>query len=302
MSEVEWKKQKAALESSPDYIIVRKSKKAGTIAGVQTNEGKDGIATTYFEINKNDLGAAGGGGYDDTKIYLELANLQDQIDDLDIPDTSDLATKNELTALQNQVTKDIADLTDHLNNHPSGDTDLSDIEDAIQKLNDDLADLGTALKAVEDGLAQEVLDRQEGDKTLQDQIDVINTSGYDDTKVKEDIQANADAIAEIQTKGYDDTELRGLVQGNTDALADKSDTDHTHDDYLTASDLPDPYDDTELRDLISDEETARVEGDKDLQDQIDAINDTGYDDTKIREDFAEADQALQDQIDALEAF
>ena len=302
MSEVEWKKQKAALESSPDYIIVRKSKKAGTIAGAQTNEGKDGIATTYFEINKNDLGAAGGGGYDDTKIYLELASLQDQIDDLDIPDTSDLATKNELTALQNQVTKDIADLTDHLNNHPSGDTDLSDIEDAIQKLNDDLADLGTALKAVEDGLAQEVLDRQEGDKTLQDQIDVINTSGYDDTKVKEDIQANADAIAEIQTKGYDDTELRGLVQGNTDALADKSDTDHTHDDYLTASDLPDPYDDTELRDLISDEETARVEGDKDLQDQIDAINDTGYDDTKIREDFAEADQALQDQIDGLEAF
>ena len=164
MSEVEWKKQKAALESSPDYIIVRKSKKAGTIAGAQTNEGKDGIATTYFEINKNDLGAAGGGGYDDTKIYLELANLQDQIDDLDIPDTSDLATKNELTALQNQVTKDIADLTDHLNNHPSGDTDLSDIEDAIQKLNDDLADLGTALKAVEDGLAQEVQDRQEGDK------------------------------------------------------------------------------------------------------------------------------------------
>ena len=42
-------------------------------------------------------------------------------------------------------------------------------------------------------------------KNLQDQIDTINTSGYDDT------------------------ELRGLIQGNTDALGDKSDTDHTHD-------------------------------------------------------------------------
>jgi hypothetical protein len=299
--EAAWKLGKAKYEE-PGYVIVRKSKGVGDLRA-DLKVGLDGVAGEWIKLNKSDLGSGGAGGsYDDTALWKEIADLNDKVDNLDIPDTTDLATKNELAALQNQVTKDIADLKDHLDNHPSGGGDTTQIEEDIAKLQESVAGLETALETVEDGLAQEVQDRQEGDKALQDQIDVINTSGYDDTKVKEDIKANADAIAEIQTKGYDDTELRGLVQGNTDALADKSDTDHTHDDYLTASDLPDPYDDTELRGLISDEETARVEGDKDLQDQIDAINDTGYDDTKIREDFAEADQALQDQIDALDPF
>ena len=91
MSEAEWKVTKAGLESSPDYIIVRKSRQQGSLGG-QLSSGKDGVATSWFEINKNDLGAAGGGGYDDTKVWVELDSLQKQIDDLDIPDTTDLAT------------------------------------------------------------------------------------------------------------------------------------------------------------------------------------------------------------------
>ena len=49
------------------------------------------------------------------------------------------------------------------------------------------------------------------------------------------------------------------------------------------------YDDTALRGLISDEETARIDGDAALQGQIDAIQSSGYDDTQVRADFAAAD-------------
>ena len=51
------------------------------------------------------------------------------------------------------------------------------------------------------------------------------------------------------------------------------------------------YDDSELRGLISDEETERVAGDQNLQNQIDTIQSGGYDDTQLRSDFAAADAA-----------
>ena len=203
MSEAGWKTQKAKLESSQDYIIVRKSRKAGSIAGEATSEGKDGIATTYFEINKNDLGAAGGGGYDDTRVWLELDNLQQQIDDLDIPDITDLATKAELAALKKTV-------DDHLLNHPAGGGDTVQLEADVAQLLIDVAEL-------QDGLAKEIKDRELGDQALQNQIDIINTSGYDDTELRglisdeEDSRVEGDKDLQDQIdalEGFDSTELK----------------------------------------------------------------------------------------------
>ena len=203
MSEAGWKTQKAKLESSQDYIIVRKSRKAGSIAGDSTSEGKDGIATTYFEINKNDLGAAGGGGYDDTRVWLELDNLQQQIDDLDIPDITDLATKAELAALKKTV-------DDHLLNHPAGGGDTVQLEADVAQLLIDVAEL-------QDGLAKEIKDRELGDQALQNQIDIINTSGYDDTELRglisdeEDSRVEGDKDLQDQIdalEGFDSTELK----------------------------------------------------------------------------------------------
>ena len=269
--EAAWKLGKVKYEE-PGYVIVRKSKGVGQLRG-DLKAGLDGVAGEWIKLNKSDLGSGGaGGGYDDTALWKEIADLNDTIDNLDIPDTADLATKDELAALQNQVTKDIADLKDHLDNHPSGGGDTTQIEEDITKLKESVSDLETALEAVEDGLAQEVLDRQEGDKNLQDQIDVINTSGYDDTKVKEDIQANADAIAEIQTKGYDDTKIREDFAEADQALQDQIDALDSFDP--TALQEKDAQQDGRLDQIDEDQKTqdARLAA---LEAGIDGGGDTG---------------------------
>ena len=45
MSEAEWKVKKASLESSPNYVIVRKSRQQGSLSG-EMSSGKDGVATS----------------------------------------------------------------------------------------------------------------------------------------------------------------------------------------------------------------------------------------------------------------
>ena len=116
MSQAEWNAARAKLQSGPDYIMVRRSAQAGQFAGDKKG-GQDGIAINWFEINKLDLPAGGGGNapsYDDTEIKKDLADLQDEVDVLQdqvdaivVPDTSSLATKKELTdavkVLQDQI-------------------------------------------------------------------------------------------------------------------------------------------------------------------------------------------------------
>ena len=116
MSQAEWNAARAKLQSSPDYIMVRRSGQAGQFAG-EKKGGQDGIAINWFEINKLDLPTGSGGSgpsYDDTIIKKELADLQDEVDLLQdqvdaivVPDTSSLATKKELTdavkVLQDQI-------------------------------------------------------------------------------------------------------------------------------------------------------------------------------------------------------
>ena len=98
--EATWKLQKAKYEE-PGYVIVRKSKGTGDLRQ-DLKAGLDGVAGEWIKLNKSDLGSGGaGGGYDDTALWKEIADLNDAIDNLDIPDTDDLATKAELAALQN---------------------------------------------------------------------------------------------------------------------------------------------------------------------------------------------------------
>ena len=256
--EAAWKVEKAKYEE-PGYAVVRKSRGLGEFRG-GLEAGLDGVAGEWIKLNKSDLDSGGAGGsYDDTALWKEIADLNDKVDNLDIPDTTNLATKDELAALQNQVTKDIADLKDHLDNHPSGGGDTTQIEEDITKLQESVTNLEVALQAVEDGLAQEITDREEGDQNLQDQIDNINTKGYDDTELRGLISDEEDARVEgdkdlqdqidaIQTSGYDDTKIR--------------------EDFAAADEL--------------------------LQDQIDALE--GFDPTPLEEKDAEQDGRL-DQID-----
>ena len=108
----------------------------------------------------------------------------------------------------------------------------------------------------------------------------------------------------------------------TGGLAEKSDTTHTHppqdlthdhfgeyagkaefdahhhdEEYLTSDDLPDPYDDSAVKGLIANEETARVAGDQSLQNQIDNINNSGYDDSELRGLIQGNTDALDDKSD-----
>ena len=150
MSQAEWNAARAKLQSSPDYVMVRRSAQAGQFAGDKKG-GQDGIAVNWFEINKLDLPAATGGkAYDDTVIKKDLADLQDEVDVLQdqvdaivVPDTSSLATKKELTdavkVLQDQIDAikagggggDGFDPTELIADIDALAKDLSDLEDAV---------------------------------------------------------------------------------------------------------------------------------------------------------------------------
>lgn len=251
-SESEWRKSKAALES-PGYVIVRESTQSGVVGGIM-NTGKDGVAATWIELNKSDLGAGGAGGsYDDTALWEETANLQSEIDALDaavqaLPTT--YATKK---ALEDAVA-DLQTQIDAIDGSGGGDT--SDLEAQIEQLQKDVTKLTS-------DLASEITNRTDADSALSAAIDDntaaieanttdietntadiatnteaienIKSTGYDDTQIrkdfadadaaiqaevdqnKTDIQTNTEAIEAIET--YDDTDLAAAVAGNTSAIA-----------------------------------------------------------------------------------
>ena len=106
MSQAEWNAARAKLESSPDYVMVRRSAQAGQFAGDKKG-GKDGIAINWFEINKLDLPTGSGGSgpsYDDTIIKKDLADLQDEVDVLADDITALESDKVEVAAGQSMLT------------------------------------------------------------------------------------------------------------------------------------------------------------------------------------------------------
>mgnify|MGYP001169660481 FL=1 len=146
MSQAEWNAARAKLQSSPDYIMVRRSSQAGQFAGDKKG-GQDGIAVNWFEINKLDLPVTSGGGspsYDDTVIKKDLADLQDEVDALQdqvdaivVPDTSSLATKKELT----DAVKVLQDQIDAIKNSGGDGFDPTEIIADIDALADDITAL-----------------------------------------------------------------------------------------------------------------------------------------------------------------
>ena len=147
MSQAEWNAARTKLQSSPDYVMVRRSAQAGQFAGDKKG-GQDGIAINWFEINKLDLPTGSGGkAYDDTVIKKDLADLEGEVDDLqkqvDAIDTSDLATKKQLNdavkVLQDQIDAikagggggDGFDPTELIADIDALAKDLSDLEDAV---------------------------------------------------------------------------------------------------------------------------------------------------------------------------
>jgi hypothetical protein len=113
-------------------------------------------------------------------------------------------------------------------------------------------------------IAEEAKDRANADSILQDQV-----------------TANKESIEALGEKGYDDTWIQPALDKKSDdphTHDDLASGDHTHDEYLTSSDLPEPYDDTQVKLDI-----------KTNADAIAEIQSNGYDDTQIREDFAAAD-------------
>ena len=197
-SESEWRKTKASIEN-PGYTIIRQSVQSGTVGGIMKT-GQDGIASTWIELNKADLGSGGAGGsYDDTALWEETANLQDQIDALDtavqaLPAT--YATKKELTdavaALQAQI--------DAIDGGGGGGDPFDPAE-----LEADIAQLQSDVEALQTALAKETQDRIDADATIQAEVD---QNAADIAANTEAIATNSEAIENIKSTGYDDTQIR----------------------------------------------------------------------------------------------
>jgi len=285
-----------------------------------------------------------------------------------IPDVSNFATNQELTdglASKSDTTHDHDEFThthDFTHDH-DGQYALEHDHPYAPTTHDHPHD-HDATYATKTELTTETQERNAGDDALQDQIDAIQSSGYDDTQLRSDFAA-ADVTTLASANTYTNEEVAKvfvpdvsdfatktevadgdsttLTTANTytneeiakipatdvsslatkeelsTGLAGKSDDPHTHDtthdhlgeyagkaefdahhhddDYLTSDDLPDPYDDSEVKGLITNEEGARVAGDESLQNQIDTINNSGYDDTALRGLIQGNTDALDDKSD-----
>ena len=110
-------------------------------------------------------------------------------------------------------------------------------------------------------IAEEAKDRANADSILQDQV-----------------TANKESIEAISEKGYDDSWIQPALDKKSDdphTHDDLASGDHTHDEYLTSSDLPEPYDDTQVK--------ADIQANKE---SIEALGEKGYDDTGVKKDIA----------------
>ena len=220
---------------------------------------------------------------------VAIKDNKDAIDALVIPDVSDLATKTELDTKFDKGATTYADAKAMEDAIAQNVTNIEAIS-ASGGYND--AWIQTAIDAEEE-------DRIDGDAALQGQIDIIQSSGYDDTQLRTDFAAAdtstlSSANAYTDSKVYDDTALEASVAQNTSDISDLQTEQGTQDSLIQANTdaiaLLDDYDDTALRGLIAVEEAARISGDADLASDISkntadiaAINANGaYDDTALR--------------------
>ena len=222
MSQESWNAARQKLQSSPDYIMVRKSSQAGQFADDKKG-GQDGIAVNWFEINKLDLPTGSGGSgdsYDDTEIKKDLAELQKEVDELqkqlDGIDTSDLATKKELT----DAVKVLQDQIDAIQASGYDDTQIREDFAAADELLQDQIDAleGFDPKPLEEkDAAQDArLDQIDLDQEKQDErLDALETEEHNHDEYA-DAQELADHLANHPSGGgdpYDDEWIQAALEG-----------------------------------------------------------------------------------------
>ncbi len=264
----------------------------------------------------------------------DIAANTKAIDDIVIPDLSGLATTTELEAGDEATLNASKTYTDE----EIGKIvipDVSNFATTTELEAGDEATLESANEYTDEEIAKIVIPDvstfatttyvDAADKNLQDQIDTIQSSGYDDTQIRKDfadadaaiqteVEANAAAIADNTTaieaiKTYDDTVLSGKVDGNAAAIAANA---TAIGENTTAIEAIETYDDTVLAGKVNDNTTAIADNATAISDNTLAIqaNTQAIDDIVIPDtsSFAtttyvdEADGALQEQIDAIETY
>ena len=201
------------------YVRVRRSNTRG-LTGRLKKENDDPKAKGYIELNKEDLGGMdGGGGPHSHSEYARKTHAHD--------DKADVNHTHDTTHTHNEF-------ADKGHTHPPQDLTHDHFGEYAGKAEFD-AHHHDGEYAEADALAQHLANHPEG-----------GGDPYDDTQIRDDFAAAdqnlQDQIDTINTSGYNDSELRGLIQGNTDALGDKSDTDHTHDPQDLTHEHPDKFD------------------------------------------------------------
>ena len=253
--------------------------------------------------------------------------LQEQIDALEIPSIDGLATEEWVTGEIEAIEFPETDLSEYAKTEyvDGADKALQDQIDALEPYDD---------TGIKQGLADEIVARQEADASLQDQIDGIEVPSIDGLATEEWVTGEIDKIEFPETdlsNYYTKQEVNesqqaqdALIAGNTSSIEGeaqaRADADAALDAKIDAIEIPslegyatEEYVDTAIdgiefpeTDLTDYAKTTYVDtADALLQEQIDALE--PYDDAGIKQELADevaareaGDANLQGQIDAIE--
>ena len=241
----------------------------------------------------------------DLSNYYTKPEIDAQFDALDTTGVSTSGTKfDEELNLANQqdvnyyldgkvgdVEGSVGDITEEINNITE---EITNINENITNINNEITIDGGGISSHVDKLDEklefEIANRVLGDNDLQDQINAINETGYDDTELRGLIQTEED-----ERKAADNELAVELLKEKRE----RQDADYNllaRINGIQIPEMPGDYDDSGLRELIENESALRATGDAYLQQEIDNIEQ--YDDSNVRE-LIEQEKALRVSGDAL---
>ena len=175
---------------------------------------------------------------------------------------------------------------------------LATVEEVIQALTGaDLEGLAYDDTEVRDLIAAEEKARAEADAAIIEAMEGYNP----------DVGGLESALAqEVKDRESGDNALGELVSLNASELNSQAQDIDKLAGAIRAEESDRKSGDAAIQDLLVEAQEALEDADADLQEQIDAINDVGYDDSELREALAietdareKADSSLQNQIDAI---
>ena len=162
--------------------------------------------------------------------------------------------------------------------------DISNLNDA---LNQEISDRETADNALLEDIQEEILARIEGDTTLQDEIDTLNTNLQNeiDARIESDTnlsnsldELSNSLIQEVLDRQEQDGILQEQITSNYNTLDDKIDTEISN--RISA--------DTTLQNNINAEASTRQNADTTLQGNIDTLSDT------VSDNYTDLDGKISD--------